>query len=230
MKEKEFNTGKNIYSQLRKNNTAVWAVVLVSIFSIGAMAFVSLTIYRESTSKLYTINNKGELIPLSLISKRTDKVKVVQSAVEYFVKNYFELDQYSIKDKKEKTLWLVGEQPTKILKDKDMKGYYSNFMTVNGLVQKAQIIPDSWTIRDVDNNPTVYVSVLIERINGENKEYYQNELELRLAQVNINYPYNPFGYLITNYAEQLQKVNPPTDEEQKKLDTLAVKTNVLNTN
>lgn len=226
---KENHTGKNIYKELKKNTTIIWAIVIVSFVAIISMLFFSLSIYQSSSNKIYTINNKGNLIPLSLISEKEDRVKVIQASVEYFVKQYFELDQYNLKDRKEKTLWLIGEQPTKILKDKDRKGYYSNFMTINGLIQKAEIVQDSWQIADVEGSPQVSLSIIIERVNGQNKEYYQNDINLRLTKVNINYPYNPFGFLVTNYAEQLQRIPAPTEDQQKASDTLQVKTQIINT-
>ena len=222
MSEKKITVGKDIYSQLRKNNRTVWGVVLVAICSIGAMLYFALYVYNSTGSKLYTINNKGDLIPLSLVSERKDKVKVIQSGVEYFVKQFYDLDQYSITDKQERVLWLVGEQPTKIIKDKSNKGYYSNFMSINGLVQKAEVMNDTWHISSIDDNPNVQVSLLVKRANGTNEEYFRADLDLRMAKVNINYPYNPFGLLITNFSEKLSKVNPPTEEEIKVADSLKI--------
>ena len=213
-KEKaEITVGKDIYSELEKNRRVVWGVVAVSIISIVAVLYLALVIYSDSTSKIFTVNNTGDLIPLSLISEKNDKVKVIKANADYFTKQFYDLDQYSIKDKKENVLWLVGEQPTNLIKDKDRKGYYSNFLSINGLVQKSEILPNSWRIDNVDGNPNVSFSVLVKRINGTVEDYFQADVQLRMTKVNINYPYNPFGYLITNFTESLSKVNAPTDEE-----------------
>ena len=214
--------GKNIYSELRKNNRTVWGVILVSIVSIVSMLYFALYVYQDAGSKLYTINNKGDLIPLSLVDGKKDKVKQVQGATEFFVRQFFDLDQYSINDKKENVLWLVGEQPTKVIKDKANKGYYSNFMTINGLVQKVEIMNDTWSISDIDSNPNVSVSLLVKRINGNNQEFFKADINLRMAKTTINYPYNPFGFLITNYTETLSKVIAPTEEEIIIQDSLKV--------
>lgn len=107
----------------------------------------------------------------------------------------------------------MGEQPTNLIKDKDRKGYYSNFLSINGLVQKSEILSNSWRIDNVDGNPNISFSVLVKRINGTVEDYFQADVQLRMTKVNINYPYNPFGYLITNFTESLSKVNAPTDEE-----------------
>lgn len=213
-KEKaEITVGKDIYSELKKNSRVVWGVVAVSIISIVAVLYLALVIYSDSTSKIFTVNNTGDLIPLSLISEKNDKVKVIKANADYFTKQFYDLDQYSIKEKKENVLWLVGEQPTNLIKDKDRKGYYSNFLSINGLVQKSEILSNSWRIDNVDGNPNVSFSVLVKRINGTVEDYFQADVQLRMTKVNINYPYNPFGYLITNFTESLSKVNAPTDEE-----------------
>lgn len=230
MKESKTTVGKDIYSELKKNNRTVWGVVIVSIISIAAMLYFALYVYNDAGNKLYTINNRGDLIPLSLVSEKKDKIKQVQGATEYFVRQFYDLDQYSINEKKENVLWLVGEQPTKIIKDKANKGYYSNFMTINGLVQKVEVLNDTWNISNIDSNPNVSVSLLVKRINGNNEDYFRADIELRMAKSNINYPYNPFGFLITNFSERLSKVAAPTEEQITLQDSLKInnRPNVVN--
>lgn len=222
MEDKKIMVGKNIYSELKKNNRTVWGVILVSVVSIVSMLYFALYVYNDAGNKLYTINNKGDLIPLSLVDGKKDKVKQVQGATEFFVRQFFDLDQYSINEKKENVLWLVGEQPTKVIKDKANKGYYSNFMTINGLVQKVEIMNETWNISNIDDNPNVSVSLLVKRINGNNQEFFKADISLRMAKTTINYPYNPFGFLITNYTETLSKVLAPTEEEIIVQDSLKV--------
>lgn len=221
MKKKiEINTGKNIYADLKKNTYAVWTILIISIVCIVSAFVFAQMVYKDSVNKIYTINDAGNLIPLSLVSDQEDKVKVIKANSEYFIKNLYDLDQYSIKEKKEKVLWLIGEQPTKIVKDKDSKGYYNDFMTINGLVQKVEIIPNSWEISNIDTHPNSSFSIIIRRINGLNESYYKADINLTMTKVNINYPFNPFGYLITNYAERLQKMEKPTVQEEQKKDSL----------
>lgn len=208
----EITVGKDIYAELKKNSRIIWGVVAVSSISIAGILYLALVIYADSTSKIFTVNNQGDLIPLSLVSQKADKVKVIKANADYFTKQFYDLDQYSIKERKENVLWLVGEQPTKLIKDKDNKGYYSNFLSINGLVQKSEILPNTWQIDDIDGNPTVNFSVLVKRINGSAEDYFQADVQLRMTKVNINYPYNPFGYLITDFTESLYRVSKPSDE------------------
>lgn len=222
MTERNISVGKNIYSDLNKNRRTVWAVLFIATISIVAMTYFSLVVYSDSTSKIYTINNRGDLIPLSLVDEQTDKIKVIQSNAEYFVKQLYELDQYNLKDKKEKLLWLIDKQPTAIIKDKERKNYYSNFLSINGLIQKVEISPDSWEISQVEENPIVNFSVIIKRINGNNEEFFKGDIKLRMTKVHINYPFNPFGYLITNFEESLSRIEKPSEEEQQNTDSLKI--------
>lgn len=230
MENKNSVVGKNIYSELRKNNRTVWGVVIVAIVAIASMLYFALYVYGDAGNKLYTINNKGDIIPLSLVSSKKDKIKQVQASTEYFVRQFYDLDQYSINEKKENVLWLVGEQPTKIIKDKANKGYYSNFMSINGLVQKVEVLNDTWNISNIDTNPNVSVSLLVKRINGTNEEFFRADIELRMAKVNINYPYNPFGLLITNFTERLSKVTAPSEEQVVLQDSLRINNKPVVTN
>lgn len=220
MKEKQITVGKNIYTDLIKNKRTVWAVLIISVISIISFTYFSLMVYSDSTSKLYTINNRGDLIPLSLIDEKNDQVKVIQSNAEYFAKQLYELDQYNLKDKKEKLLWLIDKQPTEIIKDKERKNYYSNFLSINGLIQKVEIVPDSWEISNAEENPLVNFSAIVKRVNGNNEEYFKSDIKLRMTKVHINYPYNPFGYLITNFEEYLSRIERPSDDEQNVTDSL----------
>ena len=76
MEKKNITIGKDIYSQLKKNTMVVWGVVLVALFSIGSTLFFAFYVYNDAGSKLYTYNSKGDLIPLSLVSAKRDKIKV----------------------------------------------------------------------------------------------------------------------------------------------------------
>lgn len=222
MTEKNIAVGKNIYTDLNKNRRVVWGILVIAVVSIISFTYFSLVVYSDSTSKIYTINNRGDLIPLSLVDEQRDKIKVVQSNAEYFAKQLYELDQYNLKDKKEKLLWLIDKQPTAIIKDKERKNYYSNFLSINGLIQKVEIVPDSWEITQVEDNPLVNFSVIIKRINGNNEEFFKADIKLRMTKVHINYPFNPFGFLITNFEESLSRIEKPSDEEEQSLDSLKI--------
>jgi hypothetical protein len=198
--------GNDIYTIFKKNNTAVLAITGFAFAITAISLFITFKIYKESQQNIYSVNQKGELIPLVKLEEKKDQLKLVQANLDYFVSLYYDLDGYTMKDKKEKVFWLLGEQPTYILKDRDRKGYFNTFLSMTGLVQHAQIDQNSWQFSSYDAPYTVSFTADIIRINGNNKQYYKCEILATLEKTNRNYPYNPYGLIITNFSENLTKI------------------------
>lgn len=217
--------GNDIYSILKKNNTAVWAVTITCIIISSVSLFMTFKIYKESQKNIYAITDKGIMVPLKKLDEKKDRLKEVQANLDYFVSLYYDLDGYTMKEKKEKILWLVGKQPTSIIKDRDKKGYFNTFLSVTGLTQHAEINQKSWKLQSYDSPYTLSFSVIIVRINGETKEYYNCDVIVTLEDVNRNYPYNPYGLIITNLSESLTKI-----ESQESTDTNKENSEITNQN
>lgn len=198
--------GKNLYSILKKNYLYVWITSATAVIMVLIAFIFAFSVYKESQKNMYAINNVGELVPLKKLDEKKDRLKQVQANISYFVNCYYDLDSYTMKEKKEKVLWLVGKKPTQIIKDRDKKGYFNNFLTINGLVQHARINDNSWKIHSMENPYDVSCSIIIQVINGERIDYYNCDIRVTLEETNKNYPYNPYGLIITNFAERLTKV------------------------
>lgn len=203
--------GESFYNALKKNNTATWVVGQVaSVCIIGAFWF-SISVYRDSTNNIFAINEKGELVPLKKIEIQQANLIQAKANLEYFVENYYNLDAYSMKRKREKVLWLVGDQPTKIVKDRARKAYFDDFLTIAGLIQRAEILQHTLKITKEAPYEAEFI-VRIQRVNGGVSEYYDSYVKLTMENVNRNYPYNPYGLLITQFSESLKRVDITTDE------------------
>ncbi|MFK7102228.1 hypothetical protein V3471_14760 [Flavobacterium oreochromis] len=198
--------GNNLHEILKKNNTAVWAVMATALIISIVSLFFAFSAINNSKNSIYAINSTGEVVPLTKLEDKKDRIKQLKSNMDYFVSLYFDLDGYTMKEKKEKILWLVGDKPTKIIKDRDRKGYFNDFLSYTGLVQHAEINQKSWKINSVDSPYNLSFSVTIVRINGEVKEFYNCDIKATVEEVNRNYPYNPHGFLITNFSEELKKL------------------------
>jgi len=189
-----------LYKELKTNNTIVKMVVLGSVLiCISAFYFV----YKASDNAnkiLYAINDQGIIIPLNRIDDKRDQVKIVKSAIAYFVDQYYTLDQFNYSDKAEKVLWLAAEDFQVMYKDKQSKGYFNRFVQT-GAIQKAKLIDTSIKIDSYDSPYQVNYQVLIEISNGGNTNKYIVTNTATLLKVNLNYPYNPFGLLYTNFVE-----------------------------
>lgn len=206
----------DFYAVLKKYNKTLWAVVIIGIVVIFASAYQVISVYQMSSNNIYGISESGNMVPLKKLENEEGKRIQAKADIEYFVSQYYDLDSYSMKRKRERVYWLVGEQPTKVIKDRASKGYYDLFMTMQGLKQSAYILQNTLQL---SNQPPYNASfvVRITRVNGDQEEYYNAKVNMTLAETNRNYPYNPYGFLITNFTEDLEKIakTDKIDEELK---------------
>lgn len=206
------NLGEDFYTALRKNNRAVITIAIIaglSIISAFAFAFM---VYQNSTENIYAINEKSELVPLKKRDLKDANLIQAKANIEYFVQLYYTLDAYSMKQKRERVLWLVGEQPKAIIRDRAKKGYFDEFLSIAGLTQNAEILQHTLKINDEAPYQASFV-VRIQRINGGIVENYNNNITLTMDRVNRNYPYNPYGLLITQFSENLTRAEIKKTEE-----------------
>ncbi len=198
--------GENFYTAFKKNNTTVWVIGIFATVCVFASLLFALSVYQSSTTNIYAINEKGELTPLKKLEVKNSDLIQAKANIEYFVEQYYNLDAYSMKRKRERVLWLVGKQPTQIIKDRASKGYFDDFMSIAGLTQSAEILQQTLQITKEAPYQATFV-VRIQRVNGGVSEYYNSTINLVMERVNRNYPYNPYGLLITQFSESLKKVN-----------------------
>jgi len=206
----------DFYAVLKKYNKTLWAVVIIGIVVIFASAYQVISVYQMSSNNIYGISESGNMVPLKKLENEEGKRIQAKANIEYFVSQYYDLDSYSMKRKRERVYWLVGEQPTKVIKDRASKGYFDLFMTMQGLKQSAYILQNTLQL---SNQPPYNASfvVRITRVNGDQEEYYNAKVNMTLVETNRNYPYNPYGFLITNFTEDLEKIakTDKIDEELK---------------
>lgn len=213
---KKISYGMDFYAVLKKYNKTLWAVVIIGVVVIFASAYQVISVYQMSSNNIYGISESGNMVPLKKLENEEGKRIQAKADIEYFVSQYYDLDSYSMKRKRERVYWLVGEQPTKVIKDRASKGYFDLFMTMQGLKQSAYILQNTLQL---SNQPPYNASfvVRITRVNGDREEYYNAKVNMTLVETNRNYPYNPYGFLITNFTEDLEKIakTDKIDEELK---------------
>lgn len=216
--------GEDFFSVLKKNNTTVWVVGFVAIVSVLGSLFFAYTVYRDSTNNIYSINEKGELIPLKKLDIQNADLIQAKANLELFVDQYYNLDAFSMKRKRERVLWLVGDQPTAIIKDRANKGYFDEFLSIAGLTQNAEILQQTLKITKEAPYTGEFV-VRIQRVNGGVSEFYNSTIKLKMERVNRNFPYNPYGLLITQFSESLQKVDVKSEPAVEELKASEEETN-----
>lgn len=207
------NLGEDIYKALKENNRKVWAGIILSAISIIGSLVFAFMIWTSSTNNIYAINEKGELVPLEKLKIKEANLIQAKANLEYFVNQYYSLDAFSMKSKRERLLWLIGSQPQQIIKDRIKKGYFDEFLSVGGLIQYAEILQGTLKISKEAPYQASFI-VRIQRVNGGVSEFYNNHITLTMEEVNRNYPYNPYGLLITQFSENLQRVAVETPEAE----------------
>ena len=205
MKENKIKVGETIYTTLKNNSTKVWSItIFATIISICSIAF-SFFVYINSANNLFGINEKGEMIPLKKLEVKEADLIQAKANLELFTNYFYNIDAYNMKQRRERVRWLLGEQPTKIIVDKEKRGYFDEFLAINGLRQSAYILQNTLKI----NNDSPYNAefiVRIERVNGKQIRYYDAKVFLTMVSVNKNYPYNPYGLLITDFKEEITEL------------------------
>lgn len=205
MKDTKIKIGETIYTTLKNNSSKVWSItIFATIISICSLAF-SFYVYLNSANNLYGINDKGEMQPLKKLEEKQADLIQAKANIELFVNYFYNIDAYNMKSRRERVRWLLGEQPTKIIVDKEKRGYFDEFLAINGLRQNAYILQNTLKINNEPPYNADFV-VRIERINGKQIRYYNAQVNITMAQVNKNYPYNPYGLLITDFKEAITEI------------------------
>ena len=208
--------GENIFYKLKKNYTVVYIMGAISIIAIVSSAYFSYQTYLYSRNHIYAIDSKGQMLPLTLLDGKKDRMKQVMANADLFVNYAYDIDAFNYKEKKERLSWLLDNQVIRIFKDKENQGYYNQLLQYN-IVQNAKVLPETMQWTEDNGTYTLRFISQIQIINTGEKQVYNIQVKLRMIDVSINYPYNPYGLLIVDYVEE-QKQLIQDKEQLKKLE------------
>lgn len=205
--------GENIFYKLKKNYTVVYIMGAISIIAIVSSAYFSYQTYLYSRNHIYAIDSKGQMLPLTLLDGKKDRMKQVMANADLFVNYAYDIDAFNYKEKKERLSWLLDNQVIRIFKDKENQGYYNQLLQYN-IVQHAKVLPETMQWTEDNGTYTLRFISQIQIINTGEKQVYNIQVKLRMINVSINYPYNPYGLLIVDYVEEKKQLIQ--DKEQLK--------------
>lgn len=208
--------GENIFYKLKKNYTVVYIMGAITIIAIVSSAYFSYQTYLYSRNHIYAIDSKGQMLPLTLLDGKKDRMKQVMANADLFVNYAYDIDAFNYKEKKERLSWLLDNQVIRIFKDKENQGYYNQLLQYN-IVQHAKVLPETMQWTEENGTYTLRFISQIQIINTGEKQVYNIQVKLRMIDVSINYPYNPYGLLIVDYVEE-QKQLIQDKEQLKKLE------------
>ena len=208
--------GENIFYKLKKHYTVVYIMGAITIIAIVSSAYFSYQTYLYSRNHIYAIDSKGQMLPLTLLDGKKDRMKQVMANADLFVNYAYDIDAFNYKEKKERLSWLLDNQVIRIFKDKENQGYYNQLLQYN-IVQHAKVLPETMQWTEDNGTYTLRFISQIQIINTGEKQVYNIQVKLRMIDVSINYPYNPYGLLIVDYVEE-QKQLIQDKEQLKKLE------------
>lgn len=188
----------DIYKHLKRNHLIVWAVViccgLIAIFSIWTARQASLNADRF----IYSISSDEKLLPLELMEVNEIKTVFKKSHVKLFLDYFYSYDQWNYKNRIEKALWLIDNKSGQSLLGKyQQSGIYNNMIQTTA----SQSILDVKPVFDKNDNFMVSAVIEINQPNQEDPKRYTWTARGKLEKASVNYPLNPYGYLIIELKE-----------------------------
>lgn len=193
--------GENIFYKLKRNNVAVCVMAVITLVSVVSATYFSYQTYLHSRNHVYAIDSKGQMIPLTLIDEKKDRIRQVMANADLFVNYAYDIDAFNYKDKKEKLAWLLDNNVIRIFKNKENAGYYNQLLQYN-IIQHAKVLPETMQWSEENGKYTLRFITQIQIINTGQKQVYNIQIKLNMIDVSINYPYNPYGLLIVDYVEE----------------------------
>lgn len=193
--------GDNIFYKLKRNNVAVYVMAVITLVSVVSAVYFSYQTYLHSRNHVYAIDSKGQMIPLTLIDEKKDRIRQVMANADLFVNYAYDIDAFNYKEKKEKLSWLLDNHVIRIFKNKENAGYYNQLLQYN-IIQHAKVLPETMKWSEENGKYTLRFISQIQIINTGQKQVYNIQIKLNMIDVSINYPYNPYGLLIVDYVEE----------------------------
>lgn len=193
--------GENIFYKLKRNNVAVYVMAVITLVSVVSASYFSYQTYLHSRNHVYAIDSKGQMIPLTLIDNKKDRIRQVMANADLFVNYAYDIDAFNYKEKKEKLSWLLDNHVIRIFKNKENAGYYNQLLQYN-IIQHAKVLPETMKWSEENGKYTLRFISQIQIINTGQKQVYNIQIKLNMIDVSINYPYNPYGLLIVDYVEE----------------------------
>ena len=193
--------GENIFYKLKRNNVAVYVMAVITLVSVVSSVYFSYQTYLHSRNHVYAIDSKGQMIPLTLIDQKKDRIRQVMANADLFVNYAYDIDAFNYKEKKEKLSWLLDNNVIRIFKNKENAGYYNQLLQYN-IIQHAKVLPETMQWSEENGKYTLRFVSQIQIINTGQKQVYNIRIKLSMIDVSINYPYNPYGLLIVDYVEE----------------------------
>lgn len=199
----------HIYKVLRLNRLIVLAVLLMAFISSLVSVYQVRQTQKDHLENSFAIDPQGTIYPLTRERISDNLLVEANSHLDIFHRSFYHLSPTSYKENLEKALWLSDQTVDELYKQKKAEGIYNRLLQY-GLLQKVTKVQSSI---DLNKDPYGFTSIVeFEVLRGSTTDFYRLHTSGKLEEVARNFPYNPHGFVVTNfYEEELKKI---TDENR----------------
>ena len=196
---------RSIYSVLKINRFIVLTAVCGAVISSLYFGWMVFDIHRSGLNNAFAINTDGSVIPLKWVAQKENLEVEALSHLDLFHTYFYNIDATNYERNLEKALWLGNSSVDNVYRQKKADGVYNRLLQYS-LVQKVISIGSEVNI---EVEPYTFKTRTVFEINrGKIVDRYELISSGNLIHVDLNFPNNTHGLLITNYFENtLKKLN-----------------------
>ncbi len=171
-------------------------VVIVTICMAVTFIVTSRAI-DESRNYLYMIRQDGEVMPLEWIERRGNLEVEIKHHISMFVNYFYNINQNNMKENADKALRLGNFQD--LYNNRVNRGYFNNTLLdveYTGEIDLLELIPlgnDHYNFKIIINATTK---------TGSSEKHTAIFATGKIRPTNREFPHNPHGLFIENYAEE----------------------------
>ena len=200
---------KDIYVELRKNRIitigSLVAATTIAIVAIVASITFCYNSSKLTVNKLLTIDKNGDVLPLTLVDRK-DNIKIeIKDHLQKWFDLYYSFDFNNVRKNPKRAQWLISSEEYKRLNEK-YDGWFKEIENKK-LTQKTEMDIDSIVVTGTKEPFSFQTTAKVVVSDGQTINSFRLKVSGNIILVSADYPKNPHGFVIINYAEEeLQKI------------------------
>jgi hypothetical protein len=194
------NPKVDIYKSLFVNRLLVLA--LLGAFAFACIIFsISLkSLYTKQLDTVLVLDHTGEVIPMKWMQRDENIIIEIKDHLYRFHEFFYSYDAFNVEKNIEKALWYGDKSVEQLYLKRSNDGWFNRVKMYN-INQSIEIKPENILIKGNDEPYSFKVGVIVTIQQDKQVVKYYFETSGNIIFVNRNYPLNPHGLLITNFAE-----------------------------
>jgi hypothetical protein len=190
----------NLYKQIRRNNTIVWALVAAFAITTIINAVVSRQNKKDILNGIMAVNQEGEIIPLTWLERRETIHIELKDHLRLFHEYFYQYSAYNVDTNISRALWLADQSIEDLYVKRLNDGWYSKVKNL-GIIQEVSFNPEDIIVEGIKEPFRFQFPLTITIKQGRSEKKYSFTTTGYIYYVDAHFPLNPHGFLITQFAE-----------------------------